>query len=110
MTLSIFMFFAFFFFFLLTGHLDILSVTHCIVTSCGFIGLLSSTLVKLSTPFSDFPLKNADTLEHRPCGNHKKDESKLPETWGDRLEIPGIHIFIRSELCVNKSTKAEFEF
>lgn len=30
-------------------HLDIVSVTHCTVTSCGFIGqdLLSSTLVKL---------------------------------------------------------------
>lgn len=39
-----------------------------------------------------------------------RDESKLPETWGDRLEIPEIHIFICSELCVNLNTKAEFKF
>lgn len=106
MTLSISFSWIFFFFYLL---LDILSVTYCILTSCVFIGqgLLSSTLVKLSTPNQD---KNADMLELKSCGNNKRDESKLPETWGDRLEIPGIHIFICSELCANMSTKAEFEF
>lgn len=49
--------FLHFFIFLLTGHLGNFSVTHCTVTSCGFIGqgLLSSTLVKLSTPLQRPP-------------------------------------------------------
>lgn len=52
-----FHFLVHFFIFFLTGHLGNFSVTHCTVTSCGFIGqgLLSSTLVKLSTPLQRPP-------------------------------------------------------
>lgn len=63
------------------------------------------------TPVPPFNLhKNADMLEHKPGGNNQSDESRLPGTWGDRMEIPGIHIFICSEFCVNMRTKAELEF
>lgn len=110
-----------FFIFFLTGHLGNFSVTHCTVTSCGFIGrgLLSSTLVKLSTPLrrpprpSPPPIPPSTYTKMLTCwsaGSNQRNESRLPGTWGDRLEIPGIHIFICSEFCVNMRTKAGLEF
>lgn len=77
------------------------------------VALLTRTFCRpLSLNFSNHPPppkhRNADMLEHRPCGNNEMNQR------GDLWRFQGsiflyVH-FICSELCVNISAKAEFEF
>lgn len=74
------------------------------------VGLLSSAFchpLSLNVSTSTAPNnqhKNADMLEHRPCGNNERNQG------GDGLRSQGIHILMCSELCVNISAKAQLEF